>query len=116
MGNSLPDLFKVLSDDTRLKILCLLVQEQELCVCEFMSALNDSQPKISRHLALLKKQQIVVDRKHKQWVFYSIHPSLPDWFRVVLEHTYQSNLDYISESSQALRAMGDRPIRQEVCC
>ena len=69
MGNSLPDLFKVLSDDTRLKILCLLVQEQELCVCEFMSALNDSQPKISRHLALLKKQQIVVDRKDNSGCF-----------------------------------------------
>ena len=43
--------FKALADETRLKSLLLILQEQELCVCELVAALADSQPKISRHLA-----------------------------------------------------------------
>lgn len=52
------EFFKLVADDTRLRCLLLLVQEGELCVCELMTALNESQPKISRHLALLRDAKI----------------------------------------------------------
>jgi ArsR family transcriptional regulator len=44
------ELFKALSDITRLQCILLIQQEQELCVCELMAALELSQPKVSRHL------------------------------------------------------------------
>ncbi|MEO9274926.1 metalloregulator ArsR/SmtB family transcription factor [Marinomonas sp. 5E14-1] len=47
--------FKALADDTRLRCLLLIKQFTELCVCELMEALNETQPKISRHLAQLRK-------------------------------------------------------------
>ena len=116
MKYALPDYFKVLSDDTRLKTLFLLLQEKELCVCELMVALNVSQPKISRHLALLKKQAFVVDRKEKQWVFYALHPELPAWIQQTIEHTHAANERYTKKQLTALQAMGDRPKRQATCC
>lgn len=62
---------KALSDETRLRILNLLY-EKELCVCDIMEALKISQTKASRHLTYLKNAGMVLDRKHAQWVYYSI--------------------------------------------
>ena len=65
------DVLKALSDETRLRIINLLY-EQELCVCELVEVLQMSQPKTSRHLAYLKSSRLVSDRKHLQWVYYSL--------------------------------------------
>ena len=64
-------LFKALSDPTRLRILSLLAQ-QECCVCELESALQISQPNISRHLNLLKTAGILQSTKQAQWAYYRI--------------------------------------------
>lgn len=69
--HKLLDALKALSDETRLRILNLLY-EKELCVCDIMEALNISQAKASRHLIYLKNAGLVKDRKHAQWVYYSI--------------------------------------------
>lgn len=47
-------MFKCLADETRVRATLLIVDQGELCVCELMCALADSQPKISRHLAQLR--------------------------------------------------------------
>ena len=70
---------KALSDPTRLRMLMLLVQEDELCVCQLTEALDMIQPKISRHLAVLRDKQILQDRRHGLWIFYRLHPQLPCW-------------------------------------
>lgn len=62
---------KALSDETRLRIINLLY-EKELCVCDIMEALKITQTKASRHLTYLKNAGMVSDRKHAQWVYYSI--------------------------------------------
>ncbi|MCX7749125.1 MAG: metalloregulator ArsR/SmtB family transcription factor [Clostridia bacterium] len=62
---------KSLSDETRLRIINLLY-ERELCVCDIMETLQISQTKASRHLSYLKSAGLVDDRKHAQWVYYSI--------------------------------------------
>lgn len=109
--------YKSLADEIRLKTLAMLVVEGELCVCELMAALEqDSQPKVSRHLAQLKKAGILCDRKQKQWVFYSINPRLPSWMKTVIETTVVSRPDYIEEELVRLNAMGERPIRMATCC
>ena len=56
-------LFKTLSDETRLSIVMLLREAGELCVCDLCSATTESQPKVSRHMALLRESGLVIDRR-----------------------------------------------------
>jgi ArsR family transcriptional regulator len=77
--------FQLLSDDTRLRSLMLIQQEGELCVCELVHALGVIQPKVSRHLAILRDYGVVADRRSGQWIYYQIHPDLPDWARQVID-------------------------------
>ena len=78
-------LFRALSDSTRLHCMLLLLCEERLCVCEFVHALDLSQPRVSRHLGHLRDLGIVTDERRGQWVHYRISPALPDWARQVLE-------------------------------
>jgi ArsR family transcriptional regulator len=77
--------FKMLSDETRLRCLLLLSREGSLCVCELMDALEESQPKISRHLAQLRQSGVLVDERRGQWVYYRIASELPGWLSNVIE-------------------------------
>ena len=64
--------FKSLSDETKLRILKILQERDELCVCEIMQALNISQSRASRNLGILKDAGFVTDRRDGLWVYYSI--------------------------------------------
>lgn len=108
--------YKCLADETRLRCLLLIKQEEELCVCELMSALEEIQPKISRHLAQLRKNELLSDRRQGQWVFYRINPSLPSWAQLVLTETAQNNEAFLTLNKKRLNAMGDRPERVKSCC
>ena len=67
-----PDyLFKAFSHETRLRILNLLAQ-RDCCVCEFQKLLHTPQPKISRHLAYLRRSGLVETHKRGKWVIYSL--------------------------------------------
>ncbi|MDH5684592.1 MAG: metalloregulator ArsR/SmtB family transcription factor [candidate division WOR-3 bacterium] len=67
------DLFKALSDKMRLRIMWVLCRaNQELCVCEIMDSLDESQYNVSRHLKILKNAGLVQERKEGRWVFYSL--------------------------------------------
>jgi len=110
------DFYKCLADETRLKCLLLIEQEGELCVCELMTALGESQPKISRHLAQLRKSGLLVDTRRAQWVFYHINPDLPSWAKTVLSTTLAQNAAFIAANAAALEQMGDRPERALQCC
>lgn len=105
--------YKCLADETRLSCLLLIQQEQELCVCELTEALQQSQPKISRHLAQLRQVGVLQDRRQGQWVFYQLHADLPGWCGEVLRKTAEQNPDYILNGQANLQQMEDRPSR---CC
>jgi len=66
-------IFKSLSDETRLKMLCLLLKGDELCVCDLMETLQISQSKASRHLRYLLNAGLVKDRREAVWVYYRIN-------------------------------------------
>ncbi len=68
-----------IADPTRLRILVLLIQLEELCVCQLTDAIDVLQPKISRHLSILRKKNILLDRREGLWIFYRLHPDLPVW-------------------------------------
>jgi ArsR family transcriptional regulator len=77
-------LFHALSDEIRRRILCLIVDQQELCVCELFYALDLPQPKVSRHLAVLRDSRVLALRREATRVFYRLHPGLPLWAHRVL--------------------------------
>lgn len=66
------DFFKVLSDETRLRILVLLFHKK-LCVCEIYGIMNESQPKISKHLGKLRDMGFVKDERQEQFIYYSLN-------------------------------------------
>jgi ArsR family transcriptional regulator len=65
-------LFKSLGDETRLMILWLLMQKEELCVCDIMGVLGITQSKASRHLRYLFHLGWVTDRRDGLWMNYRI--------------------------------------------
>ena len=67
------NLFKALSDETRLRILhILIVAEKELCACEFTDVLEVTTYNISKHIKILKNANLIKERKEGRWVYYSI--------------------------------------------
>ncbi len=66
--------FKALSDESRLKMLWLLLNHRELCVCDVMAVLEITQSKASRHLAALRHIGIATDRREGLWAYYSLRP------------------------------------------
>jgi ArsR family transcriptional regulator, arsenate/arsenite/antimonite-responsive transcriptional repressor len=70
----LTNIFKALSDETRLRILKLL-EGGELCVCDVVAALDMIQPQVSFHLRVLKKAALLKGRKQGKWMHYKIDDS-----------------------------------------
>ena len=104
-------LFTILSDATRLRALMLIQAEGEVCVCEFTHALNESQPKISRHLAVMREAGVVDARREGTWMHYRIHPELPDWAKQTIESTHHrvGRLSPFSADFEKLTEMNNRP-------
>lgn len=109
-------LFRMLADSTRLRMLLLLQQHGELCVCELTHALNLSQPKISRHLALLRESGLLLASRNGQWMYYRINPALPEWIQTLLQITLEGNTGAapFRADRRMLEAMPKRPAT--ACC
>ena len=109
-------LFSALSNEIRLRCLMLMQLEGELCVCELIHALNLSQPMISRHLALLRDNGLVKDRRAGQWIYYSISPEIDEWAKNILHITALANCEQ-SPFSDDLLTLTDMPNRPgSACC
>ena len=108
--------FAALSDPIRLRCLGLIVEQGELCVCELTHALQSSQPKISKHLAVLRDAGLVRDRRDAQWVLYAIASDLPAWMARTVEAAVQGIADapLHVDDRRRLAAMTSRPPRQRV--
>ena len=71
MRADLESFFKALADRTRLRLIELLADE-ELCVCDCVEVLKTNQPKVSRHLAYLKRAGLVSARRDGKWTYYRL--------------------------------------------
>lgn len=109
------ELFKSLADETRARATLLIANQGELCVCELMCALDDSQPKISRHLAQLRSSGLLLDRRQGQWVYYRLNPQLPAWVGEILQVTFRANSDWLRQNALRLQNMEGRPVRAACC-
>jgi len=79
-------LFRALADRTRLRLLNLIA-DKEICVCYFVEILGTSQPKISRHLAYLRRVGIVASRRQGRWMHYRLIAPRSDVAASILKET-----------------------------
>ena len=92
----LAQIFKALSDETRLRILALLTHG-ELCVCDLMAVLQLPQSTVSRHLAYLRNTSLIADRREGIWMFYRLEDQLQN----IDEKSWQSLLTQMLKQQQA---------------
>lgn len=111
-----PEAFtRALSDPTRLRILMLLLQEEELCVCHLTKILEMVQPKVSRHLAVLRENDMLLDRRDGLWIHYRLHPSLPIWSYKMLVSLSEgcSNAEpYINDQKRLAEVLSSKQAKQ----
>ncbi|HEX3580397.1 MAG TPA: metalloregulator ArsR/SmtB family transcription factor [Thermoanaerobaculia bacterium] len=98
-------MLQALGDPTRLRLLNLL-RGGEICVCYFVEILGEPQPKVSRHLAYLRRAGLVDVRRDGKWMHYKLAPTAHE---AVLE----SILDEIADDRQMRR---DRLALERACC
>jgi ArsR family transcriptional regulator len=70
--DKLTDFFKMLSDETRVRILVLLYHKK-LCVCQICGIMEETQPKVSKHLAKLRDMGFVKDERKEQFIYYYLN-------------------------------------------
>ena len=104
--NELEKLFLAMSDKTRLRLLELMAGG-EVSVGYLAEALNESQPKISRHLAYLRTAGVVSTRRDGKWVYYGIEKDLNDTVTRVIDATFERSVSNIEEGSSALDRADD---------
>ena len=108
MQPDLVTLFQALGDRTRLRLLNLLAAG-EICVCYFIDVLDDPQPKISRHLAYLRRAGLASARRDGKWMHYSLaRPASPAVARVL-----DATLEELANDKQMQR---DRAQLERACC
>ncbi|MEW6313037.1 MAG: metalloregulator ArsR/SmtB family transcription factor [Pseudomonadota bacterium] len=77
--------FDILADPTRRRILLLLLKARERCVCEIFQMLEMPQPKVSRHLAVMRAAGVLAARRDGTWVYYRLHPQFPLWAARIID-------------------------------
>jgi ArsR family transcriptional regulator len=107
---TLEEAFKAFADPTRLRILGLLAAG-EICVCNIHECLGISQPAASRHLAYLRRKNLVVTRKDGLWVHYKLAELDEPVMRVLMGAVTHvlSHCDAVGKDRQRLEA-------QTGCC
>jgi ArsR family transcriptional regulator len=104
-------IFEAFADPTRRRILALLADQGELCVCELTAALAEGQPKISRHLATLKESGLAIPRRAGTWMHYRLDDSVPQWTIGVLQSLGQGAVAELADDLERLERMHSRPER-----
>ncbi|OIQ99654.1 arsenical resistance operon repressor [mine drainage metagenome] len=104
-------LFDALVDSTRRRILALLANQGELCVCELTAALDEIQPKISRHLGVLKDAGLVSSRREGTWMHYRLAAALPRWAVTLLALLPEAAVPELRTDLKRLKSMSGRPER-----
>lgn len=94
--NRLVNLFKILSDETRLRIIALLFRE-ELCVCQLSGILVISQPNISKHLSKLRDVGFVKDERKDKFIFYTLERENEVFINIV-----NNILDHLNDYPQLI--------------
>jgi ArsR family transcriptional regulator, arsenate/arsenite/antimonite-responsive transcriptional repressor len=106
-------MFRAFSDPTRLRILNLL-RGGELCVCDLVRVIDVPQPKISRHLAYLRRAGLVVARKDGLWMYYELARSKNAFHQKLLECLSCCFPD-VPELARDVKRLGEKANRSRCC-
>jgi ArsR family transcriptional regulator len=101
-------LFRALADPTRLRLINLM-SEREICVCYFIEVIGAPQPKISRHLAYLRRAGIVGARRDGKWMHYRLTIPRESHAAAILKST----MDALRQDREMQR---DRERLNRACC
>lgn len=101
-------LFKALADSTRLRLVNL-IGDSEVCVCYFVEILKVSQPKISRHLAYLRRAGVMTARREGKWMHYRLTEPLD-------EHAARIFREVRAALAEHPKLQRDRDKLLKVCC
>ncbi len=108
------NLFRALSDETRLRIMVLL-SEKELCVCQLEWALGLTQAKVSRHLTVLKNAGLVKNRREGLWIFYSLSEPKNELERRInkyLKEYFRRRYDLFKKDLATMKKCVTKPLEQ----
>ena len=94
------EFFKVLSDETRFRIIMLLL-EKDLAVCELVGILDLPQPKVSKALSKMRDLEIVRDTRKEKFIFYSINKNNIEYINI-LKEIKNSNIEILKEDMKRL--------------
>jgi len=105
-----PDLFGAFAHPIRLRILNLLQRQKEICVCDLCEVLGVVQPKVSRHLAVLRDVGLVAVRRDGKWKFYSLAEAPTPLHRTLLRcvRTCLGELEELAADRERLAAIESR--------
>lgn len=107
---------KALADQTRLRIVLLVAHRGELCVCELTQNVELAQPKISRHLAILRESGVLLDRKAGLWVYYRLHLTLAPWAQTIIQQLVIGSANEALYSADLQRLQAATRLTETVCC
>ena len=102
----------LIGDPTRRCMLAMLAIEGEVCVCEFVAALEELQPSVSRHLAMLREGGWLTSRREGTWMHYRL-ARLPKWARTLLDALVSGGVptETLRDARSRLAAFPGRPRR-----
>ncbi len=105
MTLELSDFFKALGDETRQRIINLLLNFPALNVNDLSRILEQPQSKISRHLSILRHTGWLAFTRRDKWVYYKIHPDLDDKFLESLKNLFKNYLQFESDVKNARQSL-----------
>ena len=110
-------IFKALGDETRLRIMGLLIDGKELCVCDIMAALDLPQSTVSRHLSNLRNVGLVNDRRQGIWMNYKINQKDIEHASALLDLLAKmlGDLEQTVEDQRLLNEHLETK-KQQICC
>jgi ArsR family transcriptional regulator len=100
--------FRILSDPTRLRLLNLL-RDGEVCVCDLTDTLRVVQPKVSRHLAQLKRIGLIEARREGKWMYYR----WKEHGHALVRHLLEVTRDWMAKNAKMI---GERRRLKKICC
>jgi len=105
-----PELFRAFADRTRLRILNLLLERNAICVCDLCEVLGETQPKVSRHLATLRRAGLIKVHREGKWKFYSLAAAPSPLRRALLQcvRSCAEEIDHLPVDRKRLRALKPR--------
>ncbi len=113
---SVDGMFRAFSDRTRLRVLNML-RSGETCVCDLVAVLGVPQPKVSRHLAYLRRMGLVIARKEGLWMHYRLAPAANEFHKSLL-NCLASCFGAVPELAEDARVLASRKAAKclAACC